>query len=204
MACFSQNVICNLQKLKSDERGLSAVEFALILPILLITYLGTVEVSQGLTVSRNTTNIASTVADLIGQTTAVTNSDIAKIFQASEAIISPFSAGNMKIYASSFCKKLGSDQIKRDWGQSYNGGTSSISTSHSSVINLLPNRGDSLIVAEAEYNYTFITPAQSIFRIFLPSSTFGGGSNGFLIKDNFFVRPRNVRYVQRGANTQCN
>ncbi len=202
--CLTKAFINKIHTLKADERGISAVEFALILPILLITYLGTVEVSQGLTVSRNTTNIASTVADLIGQTTTITSANVTTVFKASEAIISPFSTGNMKIYASSFCKHLNDDTIVRDWGQSYNGASSNISVGDPSVIALLPNRGDSLIVAEAEYTYTFITPAQAIFKIFNSASTFGGTSNGFIIKDKFFVRPRNVRYVQLDGSTNCN
>ena len=50
-----------------DERGVSAVEFALLLPLMVTLYLGGVEVSQGLTIDRKVTLVARTVADLAAQ-----------------------------------------------------------------------------------------------------------------------------------------
>jgi Flp pilus assembly protein TadG len=47
-----------------DERGVSAVEFALLLPLMVTLYLGGVEISQGLTIDRKVTLVARTVADL--------------------------------------------------------------------------------------------------------------------------------------------
>ena len=50
-----------------DERGISAVEFALLLPLMVTLYLGTVEVSQGVAIDRKVTLTARTVADLASQ-----------------------------------------------------------------------------------------------------------------------------------------
>lgn len=211
-----------LPLLKNDERGVSAVEFALIAPILLLIYMGTLEVSQGLTVSRNNTNIASTVADLIGQTTSVTPDDVNTIFEASKAIISPFQSGYVSVIASSYCKiqdpsNSANTIIVRDWIEKYQAGTtadpgdtdndgsevglpSAVTVTDPSLIALLPNKGDSLIVAESQYSYGFISPARAIFKLINPTTAFGessvhGETGGFTVKDRFFVRPRNVRNV---------
>ncbi len=227
--------------IKKDERGVTAVEFALILPILLVTYMGTVEISQGLTVSRNTTNIASTVADLIGQTSEVDEDDIAMIFQASKTIISPFTSGNVQIIASSYCRQRStvtpppvggkippnttSTGIVRDWMQKFQATSSNdpsdldqdgdvdeapsmISSSDEAVISLLPFNEDSLIVAETQYHYDFISPASAVFKVLFGSSNkFGNaGANGrgsFTVRDRFFVRPRNARNVIREGVTIC-
>ena len=44
-----------LRRLASDQRGVSAVEFAMLLPLMLTLYLGGVEVSQGISIDRKVT-----------------------------------------------------------------------------------------------------------------------------------------------------
>ncbi len=47
--------------------GIAAVEFALIVPIMLCMFIGTVELSQAITVDRRVTQVASTTADLVAR-----------------------------------------------------------------------------------------------------------------------------------------
>ena len=47
-----------------NEEGVAAVEFALILPIMLAAYMGVVELSQALNADRKMTRATSTIADL--------------------------------------------------------------------------------------------------------------------------------------------
>jgi Flp pilus assembly protein TadG len=54
-------------RLKTDEDGIVAVEFALILPVLLMLYLGLVEFAQGYRVSQKLDLLAHTLADLTAQ-----------------------------------------------------------------------------------------------------------------------------------------
>ena len=54
-----------LWRLIGDERGVSAVEFALLLPLMLTLYLGAVEVSQGIRADRKVTLTARTIVDLV-------------------------------------------------------------------------------------------------------------------------------------------
>ena len=56
-----------LGRLAGDERGVSAVEFAMLLPLMLTLYLGAVEISQGIGADRKVTLTARTVADLVSQ-----------------------------------------------------------------------------------------------------------------------------------------
>ena len=57
--------------LREDERGVSAVEFAMLLPLMLTLYLGGVEVSQGVSIDRKVTLTARTVADLVAQVSSI-------------------------------------------------------------------------------------------------------------------------------------
>jgi Flp pilus assembly protein TadG len=84
-----------------DQRGLSAVEFAMLLPLMVTLYLGGVEVSQGVAVDRKVTVMARTVADLTAQVAKVNNADMTNILNASEAVMQPYSTQGLKITVSS-------------------------------------------------------------------------------------------------------
>ncbi|CAN5194652.1 pilus assembly protein [soil metagenome] len=84
-----------------DRRGVSAVEFALILPLMVTLYLGGIQISDALTVSRKVTHVASTLGDLVTQSKNITNSDMSNIFDASAAILAPYAASTLKMKVSS-------------------------------------------------------------------------------------------------------
>lgn len=72
--------------------GLAAVEFSLVLPIMLVLFFGTVEISNGVAVYRNVTLMAHTLADLTAQSTSVQDSDLSNFFAASTGVMTPYSA----------------------------------------------------------------------------------------------------------------
>ena len=89
-----------LSRCALDERGVSAVEFALLLPLMVTLYLGGVEVSQGLTIDRKVTLVARSVADLAAQATTINNSDMTNILNASTAVMLPYSTTGAKVTVS--------------------------------------------------------------------------------------------------------
>src|SRR2546423_11767444 len=84
----------------ADGRGLSAVEFALLLPLMLTLYLGTVEVANGVAADRKVAITARTVADLASRMTTISNTDMTNILGASSAVIAPYSVANLKVTVS--------------------------------------------------------------------------------------------------------
>jgi Flp pilus assembly protein TadG len=84
-----------------DERGVaSAVEFAMVLPLLLTFWLGGVEVSQAVSVDRKVTLAARSVADLVAQATSVSTTDLNDILNATTAVVAPWPAANLKVIVS--------------------------------------------------------------------------------------------------------
>ncbi len=75
----------------ADYRGASAVEFAFILPVMLVLFFGTLELSTGVAVDRKVTLTARTLSDLISQATTVSDTDLANSFAASSSIMTPYS-----------------------------------------------------------------------------------------------------------------
>src|SRR6266508_6873802 len=90
-----------LARLGRDQHGTSAVEFAMLLPLMITLYLGSVEVSQGIGIDRKVTLTARTVADLASQVTNITNSDMTNLLAASTAVMTPYPTSTLKITVSS-------------------------------------------------------------------------------------------------------
>ena len=66
-----------------DCRGIAATEFAVIVPIMLVMFFGTVEFSSGVAVDRKVTLMARTLSDLTSQSTTVADTDMTNFFTAS-------------------------------------------------------------------------------------------------------------------------
>lgn len=89
-----------LQRLVHDQRGVSAVEFALILPLMLTLYLGTVEVSDGVALDRKVMLSARSVADMVAQAATVSCSDTSDILTAATSITEPYDPTPLKVTVS--------------------------------------------------------------------------------------------------------
>ena len=105
-----------------DQRGISSVEFALILPLLLALYLGTVDVSQAIAVDRKVTLTSRTLADLASQVTSITNADMTNILNAASSVVSPFDITKLKVVVSEI-KIDNSGVAKIYWSDTLNGTT---------------------------------------------------------------------------------
>src|SRR5262249_37741832 len=160
-----------LTALARDPGGVSAVEFAFLLPVMLTLYFGAVEVSQGIAADRKVTITARTVADLAARVTQVTNAEKDGILSAASAVMAPFSGTNARVRLSQVkIDKNGNPTV--DWSDSNNatayaprtkGGAVAIcSTSKVDCIpaalippsNPPPTADTYLIWGESQYSYT--------------------------------------------------
>lgn len=80
-----------------DQRGVSAVEFALILPIMLLLFFGTTELGDALAIDRKVGHVTSTLSDLVAQTKTITDTDMANIFNIAKSIMTPYSESTLKM-----------------------------------------------------------------------------------------------------------
>src|SRR5215207_7193105 len=87
MSLGIHRLLCGLRR---DDRGNAAVEFAIIVPIMLTLFFGTIEFSSGVAVDRKITLVARTLSDLTSQSTTVTNTDMAGFTITAKAIMTPY------------------------------------------------------------------------------------------------------------------
>jgi Flp pilus assembly protein TadG len=79
-------------RLINDRRGVAAIEFAMIVPIMLVLFFGTVEFSSGVAADRKVSLMARTLSDLTSRspTGSVSDTDLTNFFAASNAIMAPY------------------------------------------------------------------------------------------------------------------
>jgi Flp pilus assembly protein TadG len=73
-----------------DRSGIAATEFAVIVPMMLVMFFGTIEFSIGVAMDRKVTLMARALVDLTSQAATVNNTDLAVYFGAAGKIMQPY------------------------------------------------------------------------------------------------------------------
>jgi Flp pilus assembly protein TadG len=144
------SILGKIARLARDKRGVSAVEFALLAPVMIGLYFGCAEISIGVGTDRKVSLIAAALANLSAQTTTISSSDMTNILDASGAIITPYSASNLKMTIT--CIKIDANKNAAvKWSVTRNGSANSGSIT---IPTALAVANSYLILSEASYAYT--------------------------------------------------
>ena len=139
-----------LARLIRDPRGVTAVEFAMVAPLMIALYFGCVEVSVGVAAQRKVSLTSATLANLTAQVTSISQSEMTDILSASSAIIAPYSASNLSMTVS--CLNIDSDKnVTVKWSVASGGATVLTSATVPSALLVADTQ---LIYSEASYAYT--------------------------------------------------
>jgi len=179
-----------LASLLRDTRGMSAVEFALIVPVLILLYVGVAEMGNALTIYRRTSTVAATAADLTAQVKTIKGSDIKDIFAASTGILDPYPTTPLRIVLSSVVAD-NNNNGKVAWSCANKGSGRAVNSAYT-VPPGLTEAGTSVIVAEITYSFT---PLLNLTSIFSPGA--------FDMKRTFYARPRRSATVAKTDGTSC-
>ena len=161
-------------RFRRDERGVAAVEFALILPVLVLLYVGVVDITYAVTANRKVTQVTSAVADLTAQAFEVDNQDVQNIFRAANDIMRPYPTAGLQVAISVDDFAGANPPSPRRPGAEAVGRAQR--TQPPTIPAGLAAANAGLVFVEVSYN--FQTPA----RFFLP--------NGETYSSQFFLRPR--------------
>lgn len=107
-----------MRRLRRDRRGVAAVEFALVVPVVIVIYALGFELAQASTVYRKLTDTTVQLANVTSQYTTVTDTDTNTIFGASSQIMSPYSPAPLTIVLSEIVTD-GSSNATVCWSTSY-------------------------------------------------------------------------------------
>jgi len=141
------------RRFSADQSGAVAIEFALILPILVTLFFGCFELSQVLQVNNKLQVASATLAQLVAEQNAVTSSAIADFCIGARLVMTPFPGAAMKAAIASVTNTDGTTKVQ-DWQDTSCGGAGAMGNAVSLAAAMVPNSGDTLIVVSASYNYT--------------------------------------------------
>jgi Flp pilus assembly protein TadG len=164
-----------LKRFRTDEGGVAAVEFALLFPIMLLLYFGTVEVTMAFLANGRASHVASVVGDLVTQTPSVKTSDLDDIFDVGTSIMKPFPAASLKLRITSITADPDTGAPKVVWSYA-RGMTKSPTGPAAGFPTGLLAASESMIRTDVEYTYT--SPVQQT----LPRP--------LTFKTTYFIKPR--------------
>lgn len=141
-----------LRRFARDRDAVSAVEFAIVLPFMLLLYVGGVEVGDGLAIQFKVTETARTVTDLTTQYVSIDSATMSNILGASSAVVAPYPTSSMVVTVSEVTtNSRGQGTIT--WSCSLNGTPRPLNQSFT-LPSALQTANISLILGEVTYPYT--------------------------------------------------
>jgi Flp pilus assembly protein TadG len=158
----------------ADKSAIAAVEFALLLPVMLLLYFGGIEVGDALTIKRKVTSVTSALTDLVTQSKVVSNADMKNILDAASSIITPYDQSKLKIKVSGIAiDSQGKATVA--WSDARND-TPLAKNSVVTVPAAVDQKNTFVVTTEVHYDYT------PMFGYVMTGS--------FDLNDQFYLRPR--------------
>jgi Flp pilus assembly protein TadG len=206
----------HVDRFTGDSEGIAAVEFAMILPLMMLVYMGVLELSQGYQASRKAALVARSLADVVSQaSTTISSTDMANFRKTANWIMAPFKigSGQLRVTLSSVLfTTTGAPPVKAlvDWSVSYEGlkqrracstpltqVASTVAPALTNIPSGLVASGSTIIVADIAYDYKPLLAGDNF-------QSFGGGAIGSItLKQTAFMRPRNLTRVAIDATLQA-
>lgn len=152
-----------LRRLWGDRRGVAAVEFALIAPMLVGLYLSAVELTLAFEAQQRMTHMASAMADMAAQSRTITTAQLDDIMQSGSVMAYPLTTSPLgQRIASMTANSAG--VVTVDWTRTHNFTTTAAPTVPTGFL----RANESVIVADVTYDYhpifTVVLPATMTFR----------------------------------------
>jgi Flp pilus assembly protein TadG len=182
-----------LGRFRRNERGLAALEFALILPVLITMLFGMGELSLAVGARSGISQVASTVGDLVAQSSAPSPTDLSNVYYAANTILYPYypqisaSKPSIRITSVIFDTATNSTTVGRvAWtcSQAGSGSFAVASRAVNSTVTFtqpLLSSGGSVLMTEVAYSYA--SPTTQIVT---------GAIN---MRDSFHTKPRRVAQI---------
>lgn len=118
------------RRLATDTSAVAVVEFALIVPVMLLLYLGTIEAGDLISMDRRVQTVAGTVGDLVAREDgAIYAATLEDYFRAAENIIAPYSTDSL-VQTVSFVSVGADGATTVKWSRKFSSQTESHTVGH--------------------------------------------------------------------------
>ncbi len=184
-------LLTGLRCFARDRRGVAALEFALIVPLLLMLYFVTMEVAQAIETNKKVGRVGSMVADLVTQQQEMSTTELEGIMRIGEATLQPYnrSQPNITITAIEVTDEA-TPKVQVVWSRRLINGSFSAGSAKGTPIVIPPAlriRGSFLIRADATLDYSPVITwaAESKAPLGLTSAF-----DSIAMSETYYLRPR--------------
>ena len=164
----------SVHDLSGDNSGIAAVEFAMVVPLMLVLFFGTVEFSSALAIDRKVTIMSRTLSDLTSQNISITDAQLTNIFNAGTGIMTPYSSSPVNSTITELYVDPATKVARVQWSKAAapRGAGSTVA-----IPAALQVGGSYLIYSEVSYKY-------------VPSIGYVMAKGGITMSDFTYTRPR--------------
>jgi Flp pilus assembly protein TadG len=193
-----------VRRLSGDQEGVAAIEFAMIVPILALMFIGAVELSQAITVDRRITQVASSTGDLIARSEKqISQTEIGDIMKVGGYIMKPYTQDTLEIIVRNVVSSPTNATVaKQSWSCTFKATgqtqTCACSSTNYSLPGNLVSTNDSVVISEVTYSYKPL-----LFDYFMKQSS-GGGGGTYPLAETVYLKPRGqAAMLLQSNNTPC-
>src|SRR5262245_36568204 len=136
--------------------GVAGIEAAFILPVMLMIYFGLLDLTTMLSANRRVTQMASTLADLVAQSTGTTSkAELAGFYRASTAIMDPYSTNDLTLEV--FGYRRDRDNVVLAWHDNNGRSCGAPPVANTDLMEKLTSDGNDVITARVCYEVAPLT-----------------------------------------------
>lgn len=180
-------------KLRKDEEGVAAIEFAIIAPLMIVMYFGLAEMASAISVDRRVSHGANVAADLVTQNAQMTTNDIEEALVAAVRVMGVDNVSDVTIDIRSYV--MDTNGIPQPEGVvQFNSGAATLKNFNVATLDTrILNETSGVVVTRVAYTYTPLK-----LRFFDTDIT---------LNETFMLKPRRSNAVilaeDNGKNLSC-
>jgi Flp pilus assembly protein TadG len=168
-------------RFRRETAGVGAIEFAILAPVLMLLYLGALEITLGLSFAKRASRASGTIADIVTQQSSVNKTFLATMPSAAGAIFAPYLTTGLTLKITGIAID-GNSNATVAWSWAQDGSKPYATNSPTSDVPTDMDKASSFLVrTELAIPYTMLSFGPN----FLPS-----GTNTINISKKYYYRQR--------------
>lgn len=147
------NLIQNLRRFARENKGVAALEFAIIAPLLMVPLLlGSVDLIDVMGANKRAQNAAASLADVVARDTEISNAELSSLWRGLDVLMYPNVSSDMEIRISSV-SIVNASTARVIWSEGHGGMSGRTPNSTVSLDSRMMVVGSSVIMVESVYKY---------------------------------------------------
>jgi Flp pilus assembly protein TadG len=187
---------CSARRCARDDRGIAAVEFAMIAPLMIVMIFGMIDVTMGVGVDRKVTMMAQAMSDLASRAPSTSDTEITNFFNIGRAMIAPYPTTDLTSRITQIYLDPGANGTgKVQWSK----GDAPLTAGSSVTVpaGLISKDSNNAVIAN---QYLILAEVNYVYK---PIIGYVVAKTGVTLTESTFTRPRQSVCVMYSPATSC-